>query len=252
MTSNQRIASRGASRTGALGGTNTAANEPQTTRDKVVNLILHEGELTAAELAERLNLTAAAVRRHLNSLMDEGLICAHDQKVSGQRGRGRPASVYSLTEDGRSRFYQAYDELAIEALTALADALGDEAIEEIAEKRLKNIEDLYLDYREKHPDSDPVEALVAALMETGITATIQPAARGDQLCQHHCPVALVAEKFPQLCEAENKLFSRLLGSHVQRLATIAHGDGVCTLHIPDVPKGPVPVQTPKVRTSNST
>ncbi|MFW6188461.1 MAG: transcriptional regulator, partial [Actinomycetota bacterium] len=25
---------------------------------------------------------------------------------------------------------------------------------------------------------------------------------------------------------------RLLGTHVQRLATIAHGDGVCTTHIP--------------------
>ncbi|MCL1839340.1 MAG: transcriptional regulator, partial [Propionibacteriaceae bacterium] len=32
--------------------------------------------------------------------------------------------------------------------------------------------------------------------------------------------------------AETKAFSRLLNSHVQRLATIAHGDGVCTTHIP--------------------
>jgi hypothetical protein len=31
------------------------------------------------------------------------------------------------------------------------------------------------------------------------------------------------------------MFSRLLGVHVQRLATIAHGDGVCTTHIPAGP-----------------
>ncbi len=59
-----------------------------------------------------------------------------------------------------------------------------------------------------------------------------PSAAGEQLCQHHCPVAHVAERFPQLCEAETEVFSRLLGKHVQRLATIAHGDGVCTTHIP--------------------
>jgi predicted ArsR family transcriptional regulator len=45
-------------------------------------------------------------------------------------------------------------------------------------------------------------------------------------------VAHVAEQFPQLCEAETEVFSRLLGTHVQRLATIAHGDGVCTTFIP--------------------
>ncbi|MGH3240160.1 MAG: transcriptional regulator, partial [Spirillospora sp.] len=54
---------------------------------------------------------------------------------------------------------------------------------------------------------------------------------GEQLCQHHCPVAHVAAEFPQLCEAETEAFSRLLGLPVQRLATIAHGDGICTTHV---------------------
>jgi predicted ArsR family transcriptional regulator len=63
-------------------------------------------------------------------------------------------------------------------------------------------------------------------------ASTQPSAAGEQLCQHHCPVAHVAERYPQLCEVETAMFSRLLGVHVQRLATIAHGDGVCTTHIP--------------------
>ena len=45
-------------------------------------------------------------------------------------------------------------------------------------------------------------------------------------------MAHVAERFPELCEVETDAFSRLLGVHVQRLATIAHGDGICTTHIP--------------------
>jgi predicted ArsR family transcriptional regulator len=53
-----------------------------------------------------------------------------------------------------------------------------------------------------------------------------------QLCQGHCPVQHVATEFPALCEAETEAFSRLLGVHVQRLATLAHGDHVCTTFVP--------------------
>ena len=42
----------------------------------------------------------------------------------------------------------------------------------------------------------------------------------------------MAAEFPQLCEAETAVIARLVGTHVQRLATIAHGDGICTTHIP--------------------
>jgi hypothetical protein len=44
-------------------------------------------------------------------------------------------------------------------------------------------------------------------------------------------VAHVAAEYPQLCEAETEAFGRLLGTPVQRLATIANGDGVCTTHV---------------------
>jgi predicted ArsR family transcriptional regulator len=76
------------------------------------------------------------------------------------------------------------------------------------------------------------EALADALTAEGYAASASTIASGGQLCQHHCPVAHVAAEFPQLCEAETAVIARLLGSHVQRLATIAHGDGVCTTHIP--------------------
>ena len=42
----------------------------------------------------------------------------------------------------------------------------------------------------------------------------------------------MAGDFPQLCDAETQAFSRLLDVHVQRLATLAGGEHVCTTHIP--------------------
>jgi len=69
------------------------------------------------------------------------------------------------------------------------------------------------------------------LTANGYAATSATAPAGVQICQHHCPVEHVAAEFPQLCEAETRAFEQLLGIDVRRLATIAHGDGVCTTHV---------------------
>ena len=79
--------------------------------------------------------------------------------------------------------------------------------------------------------------LAEALTSEGYAASTRDVGSGEQLCQHHCPVAHVAAEFPQLCEAETAAFADLLGTHVQRLATIARGDAACTTH---VPAGPIP------------
>jgi predicted ArsR family transcriptional regulator len=70
----------------------------------------------------------------------------------------------------------------------------------------------------------------------------------QELCQHHCPIAHVAAEFPQLCEAETEALSKVLGTHVQRLATIGHGDGVCTTFIPKAPNSKI--QSSQTHTSN--
>ena len=67
------------------------------------------------------------------------------------------------------------------------------------------------------------ETLVDLLSRDGFAASARPvragALAGVQLCQGHCPVQHAAEQFPTFCEAETDAFSRLLGVHVQRLAT---------------------------------
>jgi len=84
------------------------------------------------------------------------------------------------------------------------------------------------------PAADRPAALAEALTADGYAATTSQQGLGLQLCQHHCPVQHVAAEFPQLCDAETAALGRLLDVHVQRLATISHGDGVCTTFIPAV------------------
>ncbi|MEU4194043.1 helix-turn-helix domain-containing protein [Kribbella sp. NPDC026611] len=202
--------------------------------------ILTNGPSSAATLAERLELTPAAVRRHLDHLLDEGLVESREERVYGPRGRGRPAKVFVLTDTGRHAFHQAYDDLATTAMRFIAAAGGDQAVTEFARQRVAEVELRYRELLAQAPEGKKAETLAQALTADGYAASTAEAGHGAQLCQHHCPVAHVAEQFPQLCEAETEVFSRLLGKHVQRLATIAHGDGVCTTHIPGAaPAGPV-------------
>ncbi len=202
------------------------------TRERVARSILELGPSTAAVLGERLDLTPAAVRRHLDHLIEEGAVEAREPRVYGTRGRGRPAKVFALTEAGRDRFDQQYDDLAVQALRFLAETGGDDAVMEFARRRVAGLETRYREILEASPETEPSVALADALTQGGYAASVRDNPVGIQLCQQHCPVAHVAHEFPQLCEAETEVFGRLLGHHVQRLATIAHGDGVCTTFIP--------------------
>ena len=118
--------------TGAAGVPQNAETDAST-RHRVASSILEHGPSTAAELAERLGLTPAAIRRHLDVLLAAGHLEAREQRVYGARGRGRPAKVFVLTDAGRSVFYTAYDDLAIEALEFLAASAGPDAVTRFAE-----------------------------------------------------------------------------------------------------------------------
>ena len=210
------------------------ATHDQPTRERVVRSILVNGASTAAALAERLDLTPAAVRRHLDVLLEEGMIEARQPRTVATRGRGRPAKVFVLTEAGRDHFDQQYDDLAVQALRFLAETGGEDAVREFANRRVAFIEDRFDATLAANPRLSPTEALAQIFTEEGYAASVRQISVGEQLCQQHCPVSHVAHEFPQLCEAETEAIGRVLGRHVQRLATIAHGDGVCTTCIPDL------------------
>jgi predicted ArsR family transcriptional regulator len=208
------------------------------TRQRVAQTLLELGPSTAAVLAERLALTPAAVRRHLDHMVVEGAVEAREPRVYGTRGRGRPAKVFAITDSGRERFDQQYDDLAVQALRYLEETGGEAAVLEFARRRVAAIETNYDEIVAVEPDLEPSQALARALTQGGYAASVRKGPVGEQLCQQHCPVSHVAHEFPQLCEAETEVISKVLGRHVQRLATIAHGDGVCTTCIPNAPTSP--------------
>jgi predicted ArsR family transcriptional regulator len=203
------------------------------TRDAVARMLMEQGPITAAEVAAALELSAPAVRRHLDALIADGEAQARQASLRGPRGRGRPARRYLLTDAGRSRFGHGYDDLAVAAMRYLANHGGPGAVADFAQGRVAEVlGDGAAKVNAAGGTGARVEVLADVLTARGYAAQTRAAGPGVQLCQNHCPVAHVAAEFPELCEAETHAFAELLGTHVQRLSTIARGDSACTTHVP--------------------
>lgn len=216
-------------------------------RDRVAQEILRRGPVTAADLATELSMTPAGVRRHLDLLEAAGLVTTWQAPSRQRRSRGRPARAFVLTDAGHAAMASGYDTLAVQALQYLAESIGPDAVRGFAQRRADELGERNRRSVEA-AGQDPArraQALARGLTRDGYAASTRPVGRlGVQLCQGHCPVQDVARSFPELCEAETEMFSELLGVHVQRLATLAHGEHVCTTYIPtDRAARPVPNQT---------
>ncbi|MEE1617579.1 helix-turn-helix transcriptional regulator [Brachybacterium sp. J153] len=228
---------------------------PHATRDRLIDAISAHGPITARQLAERFELTSAAVRRHLALLEADGVIEEHEVPVA-HRGRGRPSKTFVLSKAAHEKLPGGYDELAVLAVAELARRGGEDAVAQLAARRIADWESALsaeVERREAAGEritrSRRIELLAELLTDRGYATTVRPlhvplpTAGGRpgeiprtlvtaQLCHGRCPVLDVAADHPELCEAESELISRIIGAPVQRLATLAQGAHVCTTHIP--------------------
>jgi predicted ArsR family transcriptional regulator len=207
------------------------------TRRAIVQLLLESGSITAAEIGRLLGISAAGVRRHLDALVDSGDAEANPSAPWQQAGRGRPAKRYRLTPAGRAKLEHTYDDLASAAMRQLREIGGDEAVRTFARRRVQAILDGVerVDSDDGGAVAEAADQVADALTRAGYATTatrVGGSIQGIEICQHHCPVSHVAEEFPELCEAEQQAISEVLGTHVQRLASIVNGDCACTTHVP--------------------
>ena len=209
------------------------------TRRQIMLMLLKLAPVTATDLADRLDMSAAGVRRHLDILVADGLaetVNRRTRSAGSAAARGRPAKAFRLTDEGRTHFGHSYDELAADALDVLRETGGSEAVRRLAAKRIERIVDgVTPAYGDEASIQKTAGELADAFDRAGYAATVTRAGNGIQICHHHCPVAHVAAEHPELCEAEHALISELVGVHVQPLATITGGQGICTTNIPLTP-----------------
>ena len=204
-------------------------NENPTTRHKILVLLKKHGGMTAAELGRALGMTSMGVRRHLNTLLRDGLV--DYRRV--QRGLGRPSFVYSLTMLADDLFPKNYSALTNELLHYVEQLDGEEKIEQLfqrrGERRLRQAQ-ARLAGKEL---AEQVAELACILDEDGYLAEWEQLDADTWFVREfNCAVRLVAERHRQACGSEIEFIRAALPeAEVTREHHILSGDGQCGYRI---------------------
>ena len=207
------------------------------TRRAIVKLLKTEGPLDSARLAERLGLTAMAVRQHLYALQSENLVAAESRPVP----LGRPAKFWRLTREADRLFPEAYAELSVALIDAMQDAFGAEGLDRVLASRCARQRS---DYARRIRPSDTLEKkldeLARVRTEEGYMAEVRRDADGSLLLvENHCPICAAATRCQGFCSTELDLFRSVLGPNVtvERVEHVVSGDQRCAYKVMPRRKG---------------
>ena len=209
------------------------------TRDRLLYLLKTRGPQTAARLAERLDLTAMAVRLHLYQLHEGGLLTTSE---SAQRV-GRPRKIWSLSAEGHQRFPESYSDLAIDLLREARQQFGSSGVDKLLDARIRGQTETY---RQRMPTTEaPLPQRVRALarlrsVDGYMAETTRHADGSFSLIENHCPICSAATLCIGLCATELRMFEELLGGGVaiERTEHVLSDSRRCTYRItPRKPSG---------------
>ncbi|WP_031311675.1 helix-turn-helix transcriptional regulator [Alkalihalophilus marmarensis] len=181
-------------------------NNTNSTRQVILVMLKKSQQLTVSEIAEQLEITEMAVRRHLQGLEKEGLI---ESRLERQP-MGRPTHKYSLTLKGEESFPRNYGNLSLEFLQDLEQLSGTEMIEKLFEQRRERLLDKY-STAVTGSFEERVETLARIQNESGYMVEVEKQDDGTyRFVEYNCPIAQVATAYPVACNCEQKLFKSLL------------------------------------------
>jgi predicted ArsR family transcriptional regulator len=203
------------------------------------------GPQTAADLARRLDITAMAVRQHLQALAEGGLVEFRDER----RKVGRPARVWSLLPAASRRFPDTHGDLTVELLQAVRATFGEAGLDRLIGERTRQQKASYLGRIPSAgaPIDQRIEALAAIRRSEGYMAEWSREADGSWLLvENHCPICAAATICQGFCRDELAVFRELLGGDVtvEREEHILAGARRCAYRIRARADAPTHADTP--------
>jgi DeoR family transcriptional regulator, suf operon transcriptional repressor len=205
--------------------------QPASTKQDILQYLLKSGQATAHDLADDLDISPQAIRRHLKDLESEGLI----EHYTVQMGMGRPQYIYRLSKQGRDRFPQGYSDFAVSFLDTLVATVGEQQVGEVLRKQWERKAEEYRQRIGTGTLQERVANLVKLRQQEGYMAELL-LVEGDRnntperyiLSEHHCAISEVAESFPSVCGHELEMFSAVLPDcTVERTHWLNNGEHNC-------------------------
>jgi predicted ArsR family transcriptional regulator len=194
------------------------------TRKVILTMLKTQSPLSVSDMSKQLGITEMAVRRHLNTLERDGFL----ETRLVRQAMGRPASVYSLTEQADDLFPKKYHQLTLDLLGELVDEEGQDRIDLLFERRKNKLVDKYEPRMQKKTLKDRVSELASIQNENGYMVEWEQRSEGEFVfSEHNCPITQVANTYQQACSCELKLFQNLLEAEVERTECLAKGGLKC-------------------------
>jgi predicted ArsR family transcriptional regulator len=188
-------------------------------------LLKNKSGLTVDELSRQLMITRNAVRQHLASLENDGLVTPGVSRPSG----GRPEQLYVMTEAGKELFPRHYSwfaqlivesikrEAGVEGLRARMGAMGSEVAQQL------RLQHAGLENQQKK-----VEKLSELMEQLGYSTKGDKVVDGDPVIEaDNCIFHNLAIKNREVCQFDLDLLSSFTDSNVEHQECMASGGNVC-------------------------
>jgi predicted ArsR family transcriptional regulator len=198
------------------------------TRMRILQLLKMRANMTVGQLTDALHISQMGVRQHLVILEAEGLVEHYQEK----QGRGRPPHVYQLTDEANGLFPTTYANFAVGLMHEVAKFNGPGFINKVFRERMKAQLKTYQLRLEGKTLSARVKELARIRDEEGYMARFHENEDDYVLIEHNCPIAVIAQEYPHVCEIELALFRQSLGAKIVREEHLMQGSHRCCYRIP--------------------
>ena len=203
----------------------------QATRYRILEIIKEQGDVTVAELAQRLDMAPVSVRHHLDVLQGENLIDSPRVRRTGTVGR--PEQIYVLTEAAEEFFPSNTQNLAMALLDELKGLLPAPALSVILERMADKMAAEATPTPADAPMKQRLDNAVEFLNERGYLARWEQDGDALVLFTLNCPYSGVASQHRELCRMDQRLIGQLLGYSPVPITRLSEGGCRCAYALAD-------------------
>jgi predicted ArsR family transcriptional regulator len=195
---------------------------------RILQLLKMRAGMTVSQLTDALPISQMGIRQHLAILEAEDLVEYNREKQK----RGRPLHIYRLTEQANNLFPTTYANFAVGLMNEVAKFNGPGFINKVFQERMKSQLQAYQQRLQGKDLSERVKELARIRDEEGYMACFDENDDDYVLIEHNCPISVIAEEYPYVCEIELGLFRQSLGTKVVREEHLMQGSHKCCYRIP--------------------
>lgn len=210
----------------------------QGTRDRILGMVIEGRQVRVEGLAASLEITPAAVRRHLDNLRADGLVEARTVR----QHTGRPYYAYHATEKANGVLPSGYADLMERMLRSL-DAREDVTTgvaTSLAERHRNEMSATSADDLEIR-----VGQVTESLRREGILDHWHASEDGYHLLNEQCPYLRAAEISGLPCESDRRAIELLMGSSVEQIHRIVDGAPSCEYVVRRLARDDEPIEMSK-------